>query len=106
MQGLTEQTVGPYEVIEGGYQSRFGNRIPMSFCAVTWKTPGGLPFPMPLEVLVGDRIVVLEMTGNRGEFERPAGATVTFDPHSKILRQSDAIDELQGWRADQPAEDE
>ena len=68
---------------------------------VTWKTPGGLPFPMPLEVLVGDRTIVLEMTGGRGEFELPNGASVTFDPHSKILRQSDAIDELQKWRAEQ-----
>jgi aminopeptidase N len=68
---------------------------------VSWKTPDDLPFPMPLEVLVGDRTIVLEMTGNRGEFERPTGAKVTFDPHSKILRQSDAIDELQEWRAEQ-----
>ncbi|MGH8165679.1 MAG: M1 family aminopeptidase, partial [Woeseiaceae bacterium] len=68
---------------------------------VTWKTPGDRPFPMPLEVLVGDRTIVLEMTEGRGEFERPTGASVTFDPHSKILRQSDAIDELQKWRAEQ-----
>ena len=68
---------------------------------VTWKTPGDRPFPMPLEVRVGDRTIVLEMTGGRGEFELPTGASVTFDPHSKILRQSDAIDELQRWRAEQ-----
>jgi aminopeptidase N len=81
-------------------QNRAGNRITLS-----WKTPQELPFPMPLEVRVGDENLVLPMTDSKGEVDAPAGAHLTLDPQSKILRQSDAIDGFQRWRSEQePAE--
>jgi aminopeptidase N len=67
-----------------------------------WKTPDGVPFPMPLEVRVGARIVTLPMTGGHGELPLGGGADFTLDPHAKILRQSDAIDQFKAWRAAQP----
>jgi aminopeptidase N len=82
-------------------QTRDGGKV-----AVAWKVPENLPFPMPLEVLVGDKTIVLPMSGKRGEFDHAAGARITFDPRSKILRQSDAIDSLQEWRAGRKAADD
>ena len=69
-----------------------------------WETADNLPFPMPVEVRVGDHVETVAMTGNRGELTLPAKPDITIDPHSKILRQSDAIDGFQAWRAAQPHE--
>ncbi len=65
---------------------------------LTWQTPDDLPFPMPLEVQVDDDIKSLSMAEGHGELTLPANAHVTLDPHSKILRQSDAIDHYQKWQ--------
>ena len=70
-----------------------------------WKTPDDLPFPMPVEVRVDDKVVTVPMTDGHGSLTVPATATVTLDPHSKILRQSDAIDRYQKWLAAQPKEE-
>jgi hypothetical protein len=43
--------------------------------------------------------IVGDGTGNVAADQR---AAVTLDPHSKILMQSDAIDEYQQWQAKQP----
>ncbi len=55
--------------------------------ALHWKTPGDKPFPMPVEVRVGDRVVSLPMHGGQGHVDLPAGATYTLDPHSRLLRE-------------------
>ncbi len=71
---------------------------------LTWQTPDDLTFPMPVEVKVGDAIVVVPMTDRKGKITLPDASThVVFDPHAKILRQSDDIDAFQKWRADQAA---
>jgi len=63
-----------------------------------WRTPGGLPFPMPVEVRVDGRTEVVPMSSGHGALTLPnAFSLVTVDPDSKILRQSDAIDR---FRAD------
>jgi hypothetical protein len=46
------------------------------------------------------------MSDGRGELTVPAGAHVVFDPHSKILRHSDAVNRYQRWREEQGAEEE
>ncbi|WP_343520902.1 M1 family metallopeptidase [Sphingomonas sp.] len=74
--------------------TRGGGRIKLR-----WETPGNLPFPMPVDVRVDGRVVTLPMTGGTGE--TADGVSVTLDPHSKILRQSDAIDKYQAWQAEQ-----
>ncbi len=66
---------------------------------VRWQTPDNLPFPMPLEIRVDGRIVTLPMTDGTGQTAAAAKAAVTIDPRSKILMQSDAIDEYQKWQA-------
>lgn len=67
-----------------------------------WKVRDDLPFPMPVEVRVDGRIVTLPMTGGTGELAAGPGVAVVIDPHSKILRRSEAIDQYQAWRAAQP----
>jgi aminopeptidase N len=63
-----------------------------------WKTPKGLPFPMPLDVMVDGKLQTVPMTSGRGSLDLPSpDSLVTVDPDSKILRQSDAMDR---FRAD------
>jgi aminopeptidase N len=70
-----------------------------------WQVPDDLPFPMPVDVRVGDRIVTLPMSDGSGSTRAEADVAVTVDPHSKILMQSDAIDRYQSWKATQPKPD-
>ena len=58
-----------------------------------WKTPKGLPFPMPVEVAVDGVRQTVAMANGQGRVTLPRpNAIVTVDPGSKILRQSDAMD--------------
>ncbi len=64
-----------------------------------WKTPHGLPFPMPVEVQVDNQRQVVPMTNGRGSLTiTNPNSLVTVDPDNKILRQNDAID---AYRDDQ-----
>ncbi|MBB4619543.1 M1 family metallopeptidase [Sphingomonas abaci] len=63
-----------------------------------WKVPGDGPFPLPVEVQVGDRIVTVPMTGGRGMLAVPDDAHVVIDPFARVLRRSTAVEELQAWR--------
>jgi hypothetical protein len=66
--------------------------------ALQWRTPGGLPFPMPVVVRVGDTTGTVAMTGGHGEFALPSPAThYILDPDSKLLRQDDAMDRFRDW---------
>ncbi|WP_440979438.1 M1 family metallopeptidase [Sphingomonas pseudosanguinis] len=84
----------PPEIVE----TREGDRLTLS-----WKVPGGGPFPLPVEVKVGDRIEMLPMTDGTGTLTVPAGAHVVVDPWSKILKRSVAIEQFQAWKAEQAA---
>jgi aminopeptidase N len=66
-----------------------------------WQAAGGKPFPMPLEVRVGERIVALPMTDGHGEVALPPGASYTLDPHSRVLREAAHIGEFQRYREHQ-----
>lgn len=68
-----------------------------------WQVPDNLPFPMPVDVRVDDRIVTLPMSDGTGKTPADATAAITIDPLSKILMQSDAIDRYQAWEAAQPS---
>lgn len=63
-----------------------------------WKVPANLPFPMPVEVKVGDKVERLAMRGGRGSIAVPQGAHVVLDPDGKLLRRSTDIDALQLWQ--------
>jgi aminopeptidase N len=63
-----------------------------------WRTPKGLPFAMPVDVLVDGKLQTVPMSSGRGTLQLPSEQSlVTVDPESKILRQSDAMDR---FRAD------
>lgn len=63
--------------------------------ALRWKTQGDKPFPMPVQVRVGDRVVDVAMINGRGDIALPAGASYTLDPQSKVLRELPHIGEFQ-----------
>jgi aminopeptidase N len=65
--------------------------------ALAWKTAGGTPFPMPVEVRVGQHVVAVPMENGKGSVELPDGATWTLDPHSKILRREIHIERYQEY---------
>jgi aminopeptidase N len=72
--------------------TREGNRLQLA-----WKTAGGTPFPMPVEVRVGQKLVTVAMEGGRGSVELPGGATWTLDPRSKILKREQHIEQFQEY---------
>ncbi|MDR6641186.1 aminopeptidase N [Luteibacter sp. 1214] len=57
-----------------------------------WSVPGKGPFPMPVDVRIGDRIVTLPMADGRGDVTLPEGASYTIDPDSKLLRRDTGIE--------------
>ncbi|HSD18074.1 MAG TPA: M1 family metallopeptidase [Thermomonas sp.] len=63
--------------------------------SLRWKTATDMPFPLPVQVRVGDRVVDVAMPGGRGHVALPAGASYTLDPHSRVLRELPHIAEFQ-----------
>ncbi|MEQ1932894.1 MAG: M1 family metallopeptidase [Fimbriimonadaceae bacterium] len=51
-----------------------------------WVTPEGLPFPMPVEVVVDGKTVRVPMSGGRGTINY-AGAEPVVDPNGWVLKQ-------------------
>lgn len=68
---------------------------------LSWKVPGGGAFPMPVEVRVGDRVEKVAMVGGSGQLTVAKGATVTLDPHSRVLRRAEHIEEFQKFKEEQ-----
>ncbi|QIL20804.1 M1 family metallopeptidase [Thermomonas sp. HDW16] len=68
--------------------------------SLRWKTQGGKPFPLPVQVRVGRQVVDVPMAGGRGHVNLPTGATYTLDPHSHVLRELPHISEFQKDTAD------
>lgn len=54
-----------------------------------WDVPGGLAFPMPVEVQFGDARVGVDMSGGEGRVLVPSGITAIVDPDDWILKQRD-----------------
>ncbi|KQY12961.1 peptidase M1 [Massilia sp. Root133] len=65
---------------------------------LAWKTAAPTPFPMPLDVRVDGRIVTLPMADGHGSIALPPYATVTLDPHSKILRREKRFEVFQRYQ--------
>ncbi len=68
---------------------------------LVWKTANDKPFPMPVDVRVGDRVETLPMTDGRGHIALPEGASFTIDPGAKILRRLPHIEAFQKYEAEQ-----
>lgn len=66
-----------------------------------WKTQGGKPFPMPVDVSVNGKVQTVAMTGGHGSIAASADDHVLIDPTSKLLRDSPAIDRFRDWTAAQ-----
>ena len=66
--------------------------------ALRWKTPKDKPFPMPVEVKVGDKLVSLPMADGSGRVRIGTAAPVIIDPASKILRRQPHIEAYQVWK--------
>lgn len=64
---------------------------------LSWQAPGNLPFPMPVEVQADDTVHTVAMDGGHGSLAMPAGALVTIDPRSVLLRDERRVSEFQRW---------
>ncbi|MEO8074108.1 MAG: M1 family aminopeptidase, partial [Acidobacteriota bacterium] len=51
-----------------------------------WETPNNLPFPMPVEVKIGDQIKLVEMKNGTGSIALPQDAKYEIDPHGWVLK--------------------
>jgi aminopeptidase N len=79
-------------------EQREGNTLKLR-----WVTEHGKPFPMPVEVKVGDTLHTLPMKDGSGQLSAPAGTPVIVDPHSKLLRDLPHIDAYRTWMKQQRA---
>ena len=77
-------------------QQRSDGRLDLS-----WKVPGGGPFPLPVEVQVGDRFVTVPMTDGHGSIAVADDVHIVLDPHARILKVEPAVDAAQAWQAEQ-----
>jgi aminopeptidase N len=68
---------------------------------LVWKTEKNTPFPMPVEVKVGERVLSLPMTDGRGSVDVPVGMAYTLDPRSKVLRREQHIERYHEWQEEQ-----
>jgi len=66
-----------------------------------WTTEHGKPFPLPVEVQVGDTVQVVPMTNGAGTLHVPAGSLLIVDPRAKLLRDDPKIDAYQQWMKEQ-----
>ncbi|HXU37711.1 MAG TPA: hypothetical protein VN937_15220 [Blastocatellia bacterium] len=51
-----------------------------------WETPNSLPFPMPVEVKVGEETKRIEMTNGTATIPLPANKQYAIDPNDWILK--------------------
>ncbi|MBW4329566.1 M1 family metallopeptidase [Stakelama sp. CBK3Z-3] len=77
-------------------QHRGNGRLDLS-----WKVPGGGPFPMPVEVQAGDRFETVPMTDGHGSIAVPDDAHIVLDPHARILKVEPAVEAAKAWEAEQ-----
>jgi aminopeptidase N len=75
--------------------TRNGDRLDLR-----WKVANDKPFPMPVEVRVGDKVETVSMANGQGSVALPADASFTLDPRSKILRELPHIGEFQKDQAE------
>ena len=68
-----------------------------------WVTEHGKPFPMPIEVQVGDAVHTVPMRDGSGQLQVPAGSLLIVDPRSKVLRELPHVAAYQQWLKQQRA---
>ncbi len=55
--------------------------------ALSWQTPGNLPFPMPVDVEIGGQTERIELTNGRALITIPAQTEYRIDPQGWILKE-------------------
>jgi aminopeptidase N len=65
---------------------------------LAWKTGNNTPFPMPVDVRVGQRVVTVPMTDGHGSVALDGAAAWTLDPQSKVLRREPHIERFQQYQ--------
>jgi aminopeptidase N len=60
-----------------------------------WLTPDKLPFPMPVEVQIDDKLVRVAMPDGTATIDVPTNAHVLVDPYARVLRRSKAVEDYQ-----------
>ena len=58
-----------------------------SMLKLSWKTPGDLPFPMPVDVSVDGKTRKVLMNGGTAELSVPDSANVVIDPEGWVFRK-------------------
>ena len=71
-------------------EARTGDKL-----TLFWLTPDNLPFPMPVEVLIDDKVTKVEMPDGTATIEVPASAHVVVDPYARVLKRSKAVEDYQ-----------
>lgn len=71
-------------------EARTGDKL-----SLFWLTPDNLPFPMPVEVMIDDRLTKVEMPDGAATIDVPAGAHVVIDPYARVLKRSKAVEDFQ-----------
>jgi aminopeptidase N len=71
-------------------EARSGNHLNLF-----WLTPDKLAFPMPIEVLVDDRLMKVDMPDGTATIDVPADAHVVVDPYARVLKRSRAVEDYQ-----------
>ncbi len=61
-----------------------------SHISLTWMSPTGEPFPMPVEVRIGDEARRIEAPEGTAQIDRPGRAQLEIDPNGWVLRALDA----------------
>lgn len=65
---------------------------------LTWKAPKDKPFPMPIEVKVGDRVVTAAMSGGTDRITVGDAFPIIVDPASKVLRRQPYLETYHLWK--------
>ena len=68
-----------------------------------WIVASGKPFPMPVEIQVGNKLQTVPMEHGSGQLHVPAGSLLIIDPRSKVLRDEPHVDAFRQWKAAQRA---
>ena len=78
-------------------QNRVGDRLELE-----WVRESGQPFPMPVEVQFGGRVVSVPMTGGKGSVDLGSDSMhYVIDPMAKALRYSATVERWQAWVVEQ-----
>lgn len=65
---------------------------------LTWKTAKDKPFPMPIEVKVGDAVVTAAMSGGTDRITVGDAFPIIVDPASKVLRRQPYLENYHAWK--------